>query len=510
MAVIDSQPGPQRRASESRADVLFFGGGAGGGKSRFLIQDAAKYYDKPAMSSILFRRTYDELRGEGSLWAESEQVFPFLGGIPTESRLHWKFEAGGGVKFSHLEHEKDKIKHQGKQYSFVGFDELTHFTEGQFWYLYSRLRSAAGIPTRLRATMNPDPDSFVLDMVKPYLDETGVPDQRLSGALRWFVRDGNRMIWFDRREDAPAHAQSFTFIASRLEDNKILMKGDPSYLTKLRALPLIEQARLLGGNWYLRASAGDYFQSAWFPRLPAGSIERTLRGYAAHPRYVAYWRAWDLAATAGIGDGKHRIVGAPREAIDMIRAEASDPDYTVSYLFGLLDDGRAVLLDCTRHRDTPGAVEWLVGRCCEEDPAGTVQVFWQDPAQAGVHQETILRRICKGRRVATSPSMRPELVAKIASREAFAGRLILPDGAPWIKDVMLELEGYPALDHDDTVSALGLGCAYWLERKGGKGRAHSIHEREQPPQTWLNRPLEQARGRSSLIDVRTTSRFREF
>ena len=499
---LDMQAGPQRQAAESRADVLLFGGGAGGGKSRFLVQDAVKYYDHPAMSSILFRRTRDEMRGEGSLWAESEQVYPYLDGVPTESVLRWRFPAGGGLRFSHLEHEKSKLQHQGKQYSFIGFDELTHFTEGQFWYLYSRLRSAAGIPTRLRATMNPDPDSFVLDLIRPYLDENGTPAPQLSGALRWFVREGSKLHWYDTREAAPEHAQSFTFIASKLEDNQILMRGDPTYLTKLRALPLIEQARLLGGNWFIRPSAGDYFQSAWFPRLPNTAVERAAHGFKASPRYVAYWRAWDLAATAGAGKGEYRIVGAPREQVDMIRPEADDPDFTVSYLFGLMDDGRVVLLDCTRHMDTPGAVEWLIGRCCEQDPAGTVQVFWQDPAQAGVHQETILRRICRGRKVATSPSMRPELVARLASREAFAGRLLLPVGASWVTEVMKELEGYPSAKHDDTVSALGLGCAYWLERKGGPGRSYSVNETV----SGLNVPLERAR----LIDVKTTNRFREF
>ena len=74
------------------------------------------------------------------------------------------------MRFAHLEYEQDKFGWMGAQVTFIGFDELIHFTEGQFWYLLSRNRSTCGIKPHIRATCNPDPDSFVADLVKWWID----------------------------------------------------------------------------------------------------------------------------------------------------------------------------------------------------------------------------------------------------------------------------------------------------------------------------------------------------
>ncbi|MCB9658665.1 MAG: hypothetical protein H6726_13530 [Sandaracinaceae bacterium] len=83
--------------------------------------------------------------------------------------LKWRFACGGGgsslIDFLHLQLEKHKLDHQGKQYAAIFFDELTHFTRGQFWYLVSRLYSTCGVRPFLRATCNPDPDSFVRKLI---------------------------------------------------------------------------------------------------------------------------------------------------------------------------------------------------------------------------------------------------------------------------------------------------------------------------------------------------------
>lgn len=80
------------------------------------------------------------------------------------------------MKMSHLEHENDKYNHQGAQYPLIMFDELTHFSKTQFLYLLSRNRSTCGVRPYVRATCNPDPDSWVADLVAPWIDQaTGFP-----------------------------------------------------------------------------------------------------------------------------------------------------------------------------------------------------------------------------------------------------------------------------------------------------------------------------------------------
>lgn len=61
-------------------------------------------------------------------------------------------------------------------------------------------------------------------------------------------------------EEEQAEPKSVTFIASSIYDNKILLKADPSYLANLKALALVEQERLLHGNWKIKPAAGLYFK----------------------------------------------------------------------------------------------------------------------------------------------------------------------------------------------------------------------------------------------------------
>ena len=53
------QPGPQTEAFHSPADVLFYGGQAGGGKTDLLLGLALTAHKR----SILFRREYEQLKG---------------------------------------------------------------------------------------------------------------------------------------------------------------------------------------------------------------------------------------------------------------------------------------------------------------------------------------------------------------------------------------------------------------------------------------------------------------
>src|SRR5690606_25652328 len=84
--------------------------------------------------------------------------------------LSWHFPSGALIKFSHLEHEQDIYNHQGGQYCLIIFDELTHFTRKQFIYLLSRNRSTCGVRPYVRATCNPDPESFVAELIEWWID----------------------------------------------------------------------------------------------------------------------------------------------------------------------------------------------------------------------------------------------------------------------------------------------------------------------------------------------------
>ena len=233
---------------------------------------------------------------------------------------------------------------QGSQIPLIAFDELTHFTQKQFWYMVSRNRSMCGVRPYIRATCNPDADSWVAELIAWWINQdTGYPIPERSGVLRWFIRIGDSIVWADRPEDlaeyrapnehgelVPIPPKSLTFIPAKLSDNVALMRADPGYLANLMALPLVERERLLGGNWKIRAAAGLLFRRGWCQVVDA------------IPEGTQFVRGWDLAATP--------------------KTESNDPDWTVGTKIGRMPDGRFIVAHSVRIRKSPAEVERLLAQ----------------------------------------------------------------------------------------------------------------------------------------------------
>ncbi len=143
---IRPQEGPQTAFLSTTADIAIYGGAAGGGKSFGLLLEPLRNVHNPGFGAVIFRRQGVEIKKEGGLWDESQNIFPQCGGVSREGLLDWKFPraqgtSGARISFSHLEQEKDKYTWQGAQIALIEFDELTHFTKTQFFYMLSRNRS---------------------------------------------------------------------------------------------------------------------------------------------------------------------------------------------------------------------------------------------------------------------------------------------------------------------------------------------------------------------------------
>src|SRR5579859_5757559 len=154
--VIGPQRGAQERFLASPADVAVYGGGAGGGKSFSLQLDAARYaalQPKPGYRAVLFRRVMPQITQPGGLWDESQKLYRLMGGKANQSRHEWNWPAWDTkIKFASMQYESDKHAWQGSQLAYIGFDELTHYVESQFFYMFSRRRTMSGAPARIRAT----------------------------------------------------------------------------------------------------------------------------------------------------------------------------------------------------------------------------------------------------------------------------------------------------------------------------------------------------------------------
>ncbi|HET9026085.1 MAG TPA: phage terminase large subunit [Trueperaceae bacterium] len=437
--VIRPQLGPQEKFLASPADIVIYGGAAGGGKSYALLLEPLRHLTTvPGFGAVIFRRTTDQVRNVGGLWDESEDVYGPLGLKPKESVLEWEHApTGNTLKFAHLEHEKNVHNWQGAQIPLIGFDELTHFTARQFWYMLSRNRSTCGVRPYLRATCNPDPDSFVADLIAWWIDQDpsspthgqAVPER--GGVIRWFARINGEIHWADARQElldrfpGPDTApKSLTFIPSKLDDNPALTSKDPGYRANLLAQDPVEQARLLHGNWKARRTAGTLFQRAWFPVLDAV------------PELKTAWRAWDFAATRPTTDNPN-------------------PDWTRGVKVGETPSGQLVVLDVVSVRDGPGEVDLLYERTALADGPRVLIHVPQDPGAAGVKAaRDLVRRTPVGHHVRSERVTGDKVTrARTASARAHAG-LISVVKADWNDAFFAELEAFPDGQHDDIVDAL--------------------------------------------------------
>ena len=311
------QAGKQTEFYESAADIVFYGGGAGGGKTVGLLVDFAReeFVQNSGYKAVIFRRTIPDLTNEGGIWDTSFDFYTDLGAKSNGQRLSWTWPSDARIRFSHLQHFKTIYRWKSAQIARLGFEELTEFDEEMFFYMLSRCRSTCGIKPKIRATTNPLSETWIAKFISWWWDqETGQAIPERSGKIRYFFRLGQETHWGENKaeimegfgdqlkgaadkinkalakiDQPPIKPEdlikSFTFIKSSVYDNPALLAKDPAYVANLMALHPVERARLLDGNWKIRYEAGTIFQRTWFD-----IAETTLQGRTV--------RFWDIAATA--------------------------------------------------------------------------------------------------------------------------------------------------------------------------------------------------------------------
>ena len=367
-----AQPGPQSQFLQCKADIAIYGGAAGSGKSAALLMWPIDHVGNPQMRCVMFRRLTPELTNPGGLWDESKSVYSYLNSRPIGSSvLEHRFPSGAYIKFSHLESDATVHNWDSSQVPLIGFDQLEQFSRYQFFYMHSRNRSMSGVPAQIRAACNPDADSWLAEFISWWIDqETGYPIKERSGVIRWFVRDGDSIVWADAREelmqrfgrsDLPPddkeqpHPTSCTFIPGTIYDNQLLLERNPAYLARLKSLPRVERERLLGGNWKIRASAGMLFRREWCETIDALPVDCDMV------------RGWDLAATK--------------------KTESNDPDWTVGIKIARVRSTKKyILVHGARIRQSPGKVKELLRNIATSDGVKCHIFLKQDPGQAGKAQ----------------------------------------------------------------------------------------------------------------------------
>ena len=427
----------------SPADIVIYGGAAGGGKSWALLYEPLRHVNNPNFGAVIFRSSMTQIREEGGLWDAAMKLYkPFPGTRPIKSpKPYWRFPSGSKISFRQISRDEDVYDWQGTEIPLIEFDELTHFSRFQFFYMLSRNRSTCGVRPYIRASCNPDADSWVAGFLQWWWDpETGYPIPERSGVIRYMGRINEDIVWGGTPEEVveaadragyevslePEDIKSVTFIASTITDNQVLLKADPGYLANLKALPLVERERLLYGNWKIKAARGLLF--------PRSSLPALLESI---PTDVVQWvRGWDLAATD--------------------TDEGGDPAYTASVLIGKRRDGRYVIADATNHRYKAGKVRELVKQCAVTDKARYRRVRIRmsiDPGQAGKEQSQSYIKMLAGFsvRAVRETGSKVDRAAPFAAQWQ-AGNVDVVAG-PWTETLLGQYEAFPESKYKDLVDA---------------------------------------------------------
>lgn len=216
------QPGPQTALLQCPVFEIFYGGARGGGKTESSIGDWLQHsamYGENAIG-IFFRRKLVQL---AEVIARTKQLFPKLGAKYNEQQKTWTMANGARLKFAYLERDSDAEEYQGHSYTRVYIEELTNFpSPSPVDKLRATLRSGAGVPCGMRFTGNPGGAGH--NWVKRrYID----PDPRgfriITEGTEVEIDGVKRVVELDR-----------VFIPSKIGDNVLLMRNDPTYILRLR------------------------------------------------------------------------------------------------------------------------------------------------------------------------------------------------------------------------------------------------------------------------------------
>lgn len=430
--VIGPQRGPQERFLASPARVVIYGGAAGGGKTFAGLLANLRYAaldPRPGFNAVIFRRVMPQVTLPGGLWDESLNLYGLAGGKANQTLHEWRWpQYRAKIKMASMQYEADRLAWQGSQLTSINFEELTHFTQEQFFYMFSRNRGTCTAPKQIRGTVNPDADSWVKGFLAPWVDENydGPGGKAKSGEIRWFVRDGGVIHWL-RKGDRHPDAVSVTFIAASIFDNPALLAADPTYLSALKALPYVERQRLLYGDWTAR-DTGFFFKRHWFPPIEVAPARSEIA------KIVRYW---DLAATE------------PSEA-------NKDPDWTVGVKVAKLKDDSYVILDMRRERYSSAKVEGMIRATAEQDGHECYVYMEQEPgASAKGNIDYYRRKVLAGYSfTGIKTDKKKDVRARPVASQA-EGKNIKILQRHWNDAMLSELEAFPTKGvHDDVVDAL--------------------------------------------------------
>ena len=291
--LIIAQAGGQNNMLMSDADITIGGGSRGGSKSFSLLMYALYNITDPNYRAIILRKTLDDL---SDLADTSSMLYQDYGTYNrSKNDMTWNFNAGGWLKFSYHDDDYQSFhdRFQGKQYAYIGIDEITQMSYQKFKYLITTNRNAFHYRNHVFGTCNPDPDSWVAKYIDWWIGEDGLPIRERDSIVRYcfmpsdYVED---VIWGNSKQEVfekckgvimqhwkpqferygspqDLFVKSVCFTEARLEENVMLMSSDPTYLANLVNQSEEQSSRDLDGNWKFKSAGDDIIKLADMDRF---------------------------------------------------------------------------------------------------------------------------------------------------------------------------------------------------------------------------------------------------
>lgn len=294
-------PGPQTMAYNSTADVIGFGGAAGGGKSDLAIGKALMQHHE----ALIMRREGTQLQG---ILQRMQTLLGSRDGFTGQPPI-WR-NAGPRktlIEFGSCPNLGDEQRQQGRPHDLLIFDEAANFLELQVRFLLGWNRSTReGVHSQALLTFNPPTTAegrWVIDFFAPWLDSKHPLYPKAPGEILYCVmlpaeNGTSRDVWVDRADacvlingelvyefDASAYAiediivpQSRTFIPSRISDNPHL--SGSGYLRQLQAMPEPLRSQMLYGDFQagMQDDPWQVIPTAWIEAAMARWTDRSPKG----------------------------------------------------------------------------------------------------------------------------------------------------------------------------------------------------------------------------------------
>lgn len=269
-------PGPQSLAYHNEAQVLGYGGAAGGGKTDLML---GKAVNKHQVSYIL-RREATQMQG---IYNRMAQIMGGTDGFNKSDKL-WRFPDGRLIRFGSTPNLGDEMNYQGQARDFLGLDETANFLQQQVVFLMGWVRTTdPNQKTQSVLTFNPPTTAegrWIIEYFGAWLDDKH-PNPALPGEVRWYATIDGKETEVELSEpfmhgNELIVPQSRSFVPSSIRDNPFLVRTN--YMSTLQALPEPLRSQMLYGDFKAGMSDDPWqviptkwveeAQARWQPKVP--------------------------------------------------------------------------------------------------------------------------------------------------------------------------------------------------------------------------------------------------